>query len=347
MSENYRKGKFLGQGTWGEVYEAFCLNRNASNEASSEDKVAIKRIKPIPNDRQHAHLPPGLNFTALREIKHMKRLKGSPYILELIDVFISQEQRVLNLVLEFCEYDLEKIIQDKSILLETQHIKKYAKMILEGVHWCHAHFILHRDLKPANLLVGGDGNLKLADFGFARSFGSNEQLTSEVCTRWYRSPELLFGARAYGAAIDIWAFGCIFAELILRTALFKGEDNDISQLSKIFNVLGTPLTNADDLLPADIIMQDSNKNNLEKAVIRSISPNNRNRVWLDAHILPNYVVFEDCNPLDMSTLFHGSSGASNLALLERTLVLNPNRRISSEEVLIYSLILYLFSFEYY
>lgn len=61
----------------------------------------------------------------------------------------------------------------------------------------------------------------------------------QLDVRWYRAPELLFGAKAYGEAIDIWAVGCIFAELMLRTPYFPG-DTDIDQLSKIFAALGTP-----------------------------------------------------------------------------------------------------------
>lgn len=70
--------------------------------------------------------------------------------------------------------------------------------------------------------MGNDGQLKLADFGLARSFGSPDNMTSEVVTRWYRSPELLFGAQHYSGGVDIWAVGCIFAEIVLRTPLFPG-----------------------------------------------------------------------------------------------------------------------------
>lgn len=199
MSSNYRKGVKLGEGTWGHVYEAFSIDKTSGRET----KVAIKRIKPIPTD---SHLPPGINFTAVREIKYMRQLKESPFILRLVDVFISEEQqsdRVLHLVIEFCSYDMEKIIRDKSILLHPQHTKKYMEMLLKGIEWCHSHFILHRDLKPANLLIGSDGRLKLADFGLARSFSSPERLTYEVVTMWYRSPELLFGATAYAGAVDV------------------------------------------------------------------------------------------------------------------------------------------------
>lgn len=77
-------------------------------------------------------------------------------------------------------------------------------------------------MKPANLLIDSSGVVKLADFGLARTYGSPEELTAEVVTRWYRAPELLFGAPLYSGAVDIWAVGCIFAELIFRVPLFPG-----------------------------------------------------------------------------------------------------------------------------
>lgn len=102
-------------------------------------------------------------------------------------------------------------------------------------------FIIYfQDLKPNNLLVNSEGILKLGDFGLAKFYGSpNRIYTHQVVTRWYRSPELLFGARIYGVGVDMWAVGCILAELLLRVPFLQGE-SDLDQLTKIFQVLGTP-----------------------------------------------------------------------------------------------------------
>lgn len=90
------------------------------------------------------------------------------------------------------------------------------------------------------MLLDKNGIVKLADFGLAKSFGSpNRIYTHQVVTRWYRAPELLFGARKYGVGVDLWAVGCILAELLLRKPLLPGE-TDLDQLSKIFQVMGTP-----------------------------------------------------------------------------------------------------------
>lgn len=76
--------------------------------------------------------------------------------------------------------------------------------------------ILHRDLKPSNILISLQGILKIADFGLARPHdgGANPCYTHTVATRWYRAPELLYGARCYGPAVDLWAVGVILAELL-------------------------------------------------------------------------------------------------------------------------------------
>ena len=95
-------------------------------------------------------------------------------------------------------------------------------------------------MKPNNLLIDEHGVLKIGDFGLAKAFGSpNRIYTHQVVTRWYRAPELLFGARMYGTGIDIWAVGCIIAELLIRNPFLPGG-TDLDQLLKIFQVLGNP-----------------------------------------------------------------------------------------------------------
>ena len=102
----------------------------------------------------------------------------------------------------------------------------------------HSHRIVHRDLKPQNLLVTKEDVVKLTDFGLARIYEFYTLLTSVVVTLWYRSPEVLMGL-SYATPVDIWSCGCIFAELFLRKPLFPGG-YEMDQLSKIFDVIGTP-----------------------------------------------------------------------------------------------------------
>eukprot|EP00817_Percolomonadidae_sp_ATCC50343_P005078 CAMPEP_0117430118 /NCGR_PEP_ID=MMETSP0758-20121206/9625_1 /TAXON_ID=63605 /ORGANISM="Percolomonas cosmopolitus, Strain AE-1 (ATCC 50343)" /LENGTH=187 /DNA_ID=CAMNT_0005217753 /DNA_START=317 /DNA_END=880 /DNA_ORIENTATION=+ len=115
--------------------------------------------------------------------------------------------------------------------------------MIKGLDFCHKRRTLHRDLKPQNILVNDKGDIKLADFGLARAFNVPiRTYTHEVVTLWYRAPEILMGQRQYSIPVDMWAMGCIFAELINLQAFFPG-DSEYDELMKIFQKLGTPTEN--------------------------------------------------------------------------------------------------------
>ncbi|XP_036264739.1 cyclin-dependent kinase 7 isoform X6 [Pipistrellus kuhlii] len=224
-AKRYEKLDFLGEGQFATVYKARDKNTNQI--------VAIKKIKL----GHRSEAKDGINRTALREIKLLQEL-SHPNIIGLLDAFGHKSN--ISLVFDFMETDLEVIIKDSSLVLTPSHIKAYMLMTLQGLEYLHQHWILHRDLKPNNLLLDENGVLKLADFGLAKSFGSpNRAYTHQVVTRWYRAPELLFGARMYGVGVDMWAVGCILAELLLRVPFLPG-DSDLDQLTRIFETLGTP-----------------------------------------------------------------------------------------------------------
>lgn len=159
--------------------------------------------------------------------------------MQLLDVFASGTGVVL--VFEYMLGDLSQILRQQIGPLGSSVVKSYMLMILRGVAYCHQNSIMHRDLKPANLLVGPTGILKLGDFGLARIYTADceRPLSHQVATRWYRAPELLYGARTYDCGVDLWAVGCIFGELLNNSPLFPGQ-NDIDQLFCVQSSLGTP-----------------------------------------------------------------------------------------------------------
>ncbi|EOB08402.1 Cell division protein kinase 7, partial [Anas platyrhynchos] len=193
---------------------------------------------------------------------------------------------------------LQVIIKDSSIVLTQSHIKAYMLMTLQGLEYLHQHWILHRDLKPNNLLLDESGVLKLADFGLAKSFGSpNRVYTHQVVTRWYRAPELLFGARMYGVGVDMWAVGCILAELLLRVPFLPG-DSDLDQLTRIFETLGTPTEEQ----------------------------------WPDMTSLPDYVTFKPFPGMPLQHIF-SAAGDDLLSLLQGLFTFNPCARVTATQAL--------------
>uniref|UniRef100_A0A6Q2XCV3 Cyclin-dependent kinase 20 n=1 Tax=Esox lucius TaxID=8010 RepID=A0A6Q2XCV3_ESOLU len=214
----------IGEGAHGIVFKAKNIE---TGETVALKKVALRKLEDgIPNQ-------------ALREIKALQEIEDNQYVVKLKDVFPHGTGFVL--VFEYMLSDLSEVIRNSQRPLTESHVKGYMMMLLKGVAFCHENSIMHRDLKPANLLISSTGHLKIADFGLARLFNNDgERLYShQVATRWYRAPELLYGARKYDEGVDLWAVGCIFGELLNNSPLFPGE-NDIEQLCCVLRVLGTP-----------------------------------------------------------------------------------------------------------
>lgn len=122
--------------------------------------------------------------------------------------------------------------------LPVEQIKIILFQILRAIEFLHKQRILHRDIKPENLLLSRNGIVKLCDFGFARGIREDPKYnyTDYVSTRWYRAPELLVGDAAYSSSIDLWALGCIFAEMFNGVPLFPG-DSDLHTLQLIIETI--------------------------------------------------------------------------------------------------------------
>ncbi|KAF2197048.1 Pkinase-domain-containing protein [Delitschia confertaspora ATCC 74209] len=230
MNDQTRKqfvtGARLGEGTYAIVYAGHYRH-------DPTRLVAIKKIK------VNADYKDGVAMDAIREIKYLQEL-SHPNIIKLHAVFSTKDQN-LSLVLEHLPLgDLEQLWKNKDVRYGGADIKAWACMLARAVWFCHKNFVLHRDIKGNNLLIAADGNVKLADFGLARSFADPfRPMTYNVITRFYRPPELLYGARYYGGAVDVWSMGVVFAELALRE-FFLPSETDIQQLSVICDVFGTP-----------------------------------------------------------------------------------------------------------
>ncbi|XP_043260220.1 cyclin-dependent kinase 20-like [Colletes gigas] len=213
----------IGEGAQGIVLKA--------QDIVTEKNVALKKLllKNIEN---------GISISIMREIKILQQLKHRN-VVKLLDAFAVGLDFIV--VFEYMPISLWEIIKDNEISLTTVQVKTYTKMILEGVAYIHKQNIIHRDLKPANLLISEKGILKIADFGLGRLMwkDTTKPYSHQIATRWYRAPELLYGAKYYTEAIDMWSIGCIFGELLNKSPLFPGE-TDIEQLAIVLKYLGSP-----------------------------------------------------------------------------------------------------------
>lgn len=181
----------------------------------------------------------GFPITAMREIKLLQRLRA-PGVIRLEEMMI--ERGSVYMVFEYMDHDLTGVLANPAIKLEAAHIKDLTAQLFDGLGYLHQRGVLHRDIKASNILLNNAGQLKLADFGLARFYHkhrSGADYTNRVITLWFRPPELLLGATAYGPSVDIWSAGCIFLELFTGTPTFPGRD-EIHQLEIIYGLMGSP-----------------------------------------------------------------------------------------------------------
>lgn len=253
----------LGGGAFGEVL--------AGRRVADGTPVALKRV-PVRDPAR------GIPDNLLRELKTMQLLATSAtssndknetaHVVELLDFY--PKGNALVMVLELCAGgDLGALlgVAPRASGPSVACAKSVAAQILRGVAACHAMRVAHRDVKPGNVLVAADGTLKLADFGLARVMPRDDTrvdepsevvtaseaeaqspsrknadgtMTGAVQTRWYRAPEILFGATTYGAAVDVWSVGAILGELLSPDGPILQGETDVDQLAKTLGMFGTP-----------------------------------------------------------------------------------------------------------
>lgn len=206
------------------------------------------------------------------------------------------------LIQELMETDMHRVIRTQE--LSDDHCQYFIYQTLRALKAMHSANVLHRDLKPSNLLLNANCDLKVCDFGLARSAASTEDnqgfMTEYVATRWYRAPEIMLTFKEYTKAIDVWSVGCILAEMLSGKPLFPGKDYH-HQLTLILDVLGTPT------------MEDyyGIKSRRAREYIRSL-PFKKKIPW--------------------KAMFPKTSDLA-LDLLEKLLAFNPVKRISVEDAL--------------
>ncbi|XP_046431396.1 glycogen synthase kinase-3 beta isoform X5 [Neodiprion virginianus] len=221
----YTDTKVIGNGSFGVVYQAKLCDTG--------EMVAIKKVL---QDKRFKN----------RELQIMRRLEHCN-IVKLKYFFYSsgdkKDEVYLNLVLEYIPETVYKVARHYSKSKQTipiSFIKLYMYQLFRSLAYIHSLGICHRDIKPQNLLLDPEtGVLKLCDFGSAKHLVKGEPNVSYICSRYYRAPELIFGAIDYTTKIDVWSAGCVLAELLLGQPIFPG-DSGVDQLVEIIKVLGTP-----------------------------------------------------------------------------------------------------------
>ncbi|KAH7128844.1 kinase-like domain-containing protein [Dactylonectria macrodidyma] len=220
----YTQSKIIGNGSFGVIY-------HAKLSPSGED-AAIKRVL---QDKRFKN----------RELEIMRILQH-PNVVKLKAFYYSKGDRdevYLNLVQEFVPetvYRASRFFTKRKTTMPTIEVKLYIYQLFRALAYIHSRNICHRDIKPQNILLDpNSGIVKLCDFGSAKTLVENEHSVSYICSRYYRAPELIFGATNYTNKIDMWSSGCVMAELMVGQPLFPGESG-IDQLVEIIKVLGTP-----------------------------------------------------------------------------------------------------------
>ena len=233
--EKYDIIRRLGGGSFADVF--------LGKEIATSDMVAIKVLK-----KKYRKLD---QCNELREVVSLQKLckdslssqKGYDNIIKLKEIIFEKKNGKLSLVFEYMETDLYELMKKRSpSRLSEDEIKDITYQILLGLYHMHKYGFFHRDMKPENLLLTGK-KVKIADFGLAREIRSIPPFTEYVSTRYYRAPECILRSQNYNSPVDIWAVGCIMAEMYMHPMpLFYGS-SEKEVFIKICTTLGSPNKN--------------------------------------------------------------------------------------------------------
>ena len=227
----YELAQRLGKGAFGIVWKVI--------EKKSRKLKALKKCYDAFRSSEDGQ-------ATYREVMYLTEMAGHDNIVRLQQVIKGENNRDVYLVFDYMETDLYSLIRADEMhgILQNVHKKYLIYQLLKAVKYVHSADLIHRDIKPANILVNRDCHLRLCDFGMARSIalpeGPAPTLTDYTATRWYRAPEVLLGGVHYDKGVDIWATGCVLAELFLHKPLFPGQST-MGQIEKIIQLSGRPI----------------------------------------------------------------------------------------------------------
>eukprot|EP00636_Phaeomonas_parva_P000763 CAMPEP_0118857586 /NCGR_PEP_ID=MMETSP1163-20130328/4621_1 /TAXON_ID=124430 /ORGANISM="Phaeomonas parva, Strain CCMP2877" /LENGTH=525 /DNA_ID=CAMNT_0006790911 /DNA_START=342 /DNA_END=1915 /DNA_ORIENTATION=- len=243
--ESYELSKSIGEGNYGVVMKG---------RSASGDEVALKMIKV--DDTFALKHKFGFPQASLREIKALQSLRHIENVVRIHEVVsqVQEDRIVFYMVMDYVTHDLAGVLEFEGSRMQPNHVKGLIQQLLCGMAFLHDNNILHRDMKPENVLVAKDGVLKIADFGLARTQKKNQDMTPQMVSLWWRSPELLIGATRYDSQVDVWACGIMFGELLNKKegTMFviparedeKTGEIEVRMLRRIVEWLGTPTPDA-------------------------------------------------------------------------------------------------------
>lgn len=352
VTDKYRVIGFISSGTYGRVFKAVGRQGQAG-------EFAIKKFKPDKEGEQITYT--GISQSAIREMALCSEL-SHPNVIRLVEIIL--EDKCIYMVFEYAEHDLLQIIhyhtQQPRHPIPPTTIKSIMFQLLNGCQYLHTNWVLHRDLKPANIMVTSSGQVKIGDLGLARLFykplHSLFSGDKVVVTIWYRAPELLLGSRHYTPAIDMWAIGCIFAELLSLRPIFKGEEAKMdskktvpfqrNQMQKIIDIMGLPtkerwplLVNMPEYQQLSTFHSLSshhhhNHHHHHMTPASSAGPSNGN---LDKWYYSTISQGQSSAPIDPASAASSSTlaslGADGYRLLSGLLEYDPEKRLTAEKAL--------------
>ena len=293
QEEALKKGTFsilsiIGHGTFGVVYRA--------KEEKTGEIFAIKRVF---QDKKYKNR----ELEILKELNHPNVVNLKHYFYTKTEKEGKEPEIFLNCVMDYFPQTLSRILSvnfQSRKQLDPFIAKLYAYQMMLSLKYLHSKGIAHRDIKPQNILVEPKTNkIKVCDFGSAKKLIQGQKSISYICSRFYRAPELIFGATDYTNQIDVWSMGCVISELVLGRPMFPGATTS-DQLVEIIRILGTPT----------------------KDDICSMNPHFKDHK------------FPDVKPIPFEKLFKNRIIPEHfLDLLSKLLVYNPQIRLTPEKVL--------------